>query len=282
MGLFGTNTGQSTASRTAELALPAGSTVTDRDLDQLLRGWAMGDLTGRRPLVLPAGLTWTGPRAGTAAEGVEGRWVYSMTWERSAPAPEPPGDPVLDSEWEAAIRLAGWLYDAGRRDDEPPDGGPRSYAVAAVEGLARRTGGQVRVAGERWEEPGDPEAVWSVYVTTPPDPATVAGAVATVLPGLVAATTGSPSWVLETPDGLGLWLEEVDLEGAESWDDVGDPSWAAVGAIQALRSATLWAIRVEGADDIADAEARAALDLVASTCAQALGGIACDAEGFPV
>jgi hypothetical protein len=88
--------------------------------------------------------------------------------------------------------------------------------------------------------------------------------------------------VLEAPDGRGLWLEEVDLDGAESWDDVGDPGWAAVGALLSLRSPAVWAVRVEGDDDTADAEMREGLDEVARVCASALGGVAADSEGFLV
>jgi hypothetical protein len=106
-------------------------------------------------------------------------------------------------------------------------------------------------------------------------------ALADVLPGLTQADLALPTWVLEAPDGRGLWLTEVDLEEGDDAVSAA-PSTVALCAIAELRSPTLWAVRVEGAGDTADAETRAGLDLVARRCAEVLGGVAVDAEGFPI
>jgi hypothetical protein len=276
MGLFS----HRRARRVVELAIPGSSRVGPADLDHLLRSWAIGSRDARGPVPLPAGLCWSGPQVGV--DEVEGDAVYTLTWEHADSTPAQDASSIAGTEWDAAITLAGWLYDSARRDDEPDVGGPRAYAVAVMSGLARRTDGQIRVAGGRWTRPGDPEATWTVYSTERPSAESVATALHELAPGLSLAAVELPTWVLEAPDGLGLWLEEIGIDGVQSWEAIGDASHAALAAVQRLHATTLWAVRIEGATDTADAAGRARLDDLATCLADALHGVACDAEGFPV
>ena len=272
--------------RRVDLVLPAGSTVTSRDLDALLGSWSGGaDRVDGRHL-LPAGLRWTGPRAGDPARREQaGTWIYEMSWSRPTSSAGPDlsaSDPRFIDDWQAALEVAGWLYDAARGGDDPSDGGPRAYATAAVNGLARRTGGTVRLPGGDAAPPPDPEATWSVYVTDEPSPEAVAVALAPAIPGLFRDALDLQTWVLSSPDGRGAWWEDLELDGAESWDEFGGPASVPPCALLTLGSASLHAIRIEGAEDTADEAARRGLDEAARTCAATLGGLAVDAEGFPV
>jgi hypothetical protein len=279
MGLFGRKKDTGGAPRRSRLALPVGTTVSSSDLDHLLSAWA-GVGAGSQ---LPGGLTWGGPVAADADAGEPGAWVYTLTWPEPERAPRPPSayDPRLMTDIDVAIDLLALVADRFGSGDDGIGSGPGAFAVAATTGLARRSGGWVQRPGEGWAPAPDPEATWSVYLARRPEADEVVAALGDLLPGLATADLALATWVLEAPDGRGLWLSEVDLDAGDDAVSAA-PSTVALCALAALRSPTLWAVRVEGADDTADADTRAGLDLVARRCAEVLGGVAVDAEGFPL
>ena len=279
MRLFGRKSDKGGPAHQSRLALPEGTTVSAVDLDHLLHAWAGAALASP----LPGGLGWSGPEAADAEAGEPGAWVYTLTWPEPARAPRPPEhyDARQLTDLEVAIDLLSLVADRFASGDDGTDSGPGAFAVAATTGLARRTGGWTQHPGEGWAAAPDPEATWSVYLARRPEADEVVAALTGVLPGLVQADLALPTWVLEAPDGRGLWLSEVDLEEGDDAVSAA-PSTVALCALAALRSPTLWAVRVEGADDTADAATRAGLDAVARRAADALGGVAVDAEGFPV
>jgi hypothetical protein len=280
MGLFGRKRGSKSTGTALEvgLALPSSTTVSATDLEHWLRAWS-GTTIGTP---LPASLAWSGPRpADVEADEPAGAWVYTLSWDPVA-APTPAstlGDARIASDIEAAVDLLQWLVDLRGRTDASATAGRQAYAEAAVSGLARRTDGLVRLPGGSWAGPEDPEATTSVYLARRPEAAEVLTALAELMPGLVETGTGLETWVLEAPDGRGLWLQEIELE-----DTSGplDPSTVALCALAAVHANPMWVVRVEGADDTADAATRSDLDAIARTCASAIGGQAVDVDGFPL
>jgi hypothetical protein len=281
MGLFGKKrdkSGSTGSSTEALLALPSGTSVSATDLDHWLRAWS-GTAVGAP---LPASLVWSGPRAADPDAGEPGSWVYTLTWSEVAGVRSPaPGnaDIRLASDLEAAVDLLQWLVELRGVTDESATAGRQAYAESAVSGLARRCDGMVRLPGGAWAGPDDPEATTSVYLARRPEAAEVVAALADLLPGLTEASTGLATWVLEVPDGRGLWLQELDVDDTSG---ALDPSTVALCALAALRVETMWAVRVEGTDDTADAATRADLAAIARACAGALGGIGVDVDGFPL
>ena len=279
MGLFGKKRDTSCGAATeASLALPTGTTVSATDLDHWLRAWS-GTAVGAP---LPASLVWSGPRAADPGTAEPGSWIYTLAWDEVAGVRTPTpsnADIRLASDLEAAVDLLQWLVELRGVRDDAATAGRQSYAEAAVSGLARRTDALVRLPGGGWTEPADPEATASVYLPRRPEAAEVVAALTDRLPGLTEASTGLSTWVLEVPDGRGLWLEELDVDDTSG---ALDPSTVALCALAALRTETMWAVRVEGAEDTADAATRDGLAAIARTCARALGGIGVDVDGFPV
>ena len=276
MGLFGRGKAAGRGpDHEVGLALPAGSTVSAYDLERDLRTWA-GVAAGSP---LPGGLRWSGPRP--AADGEpDGSWVYALAWDPVRERPRPVAtDPRLMTDIDVAVEVLGWVL--GRGDDDTLDSGAGAYAVAAMAGLARRTGGSVRRPGETFAPPDDSEATCSVYLARRPEAAEVVAALAAELPGLTVAETTTPGWVLEAPDGRGLWLEEISLEGDDPGTTSG-PDHVALAAVARLAVPTLWVVRVEGADDTADADEQVALAQVARTLAAALDGLGTDPDAFPL
>jgi hypothetical protein len=280
MGLFGRKRDAKAvgAALEAQLALPASTTVSATDLEHWLRAWS--GTTAGTPL--PASLLWTGPVAANPDAGEPaGAWVYTLSWDPVA-ATTPAStlaDARIASDIEAAVDLLQWIVDLRGRRDESATAGRRAYADAAVSGLARRTDGLVRLPGAGWAPPSDPEATTSVYLDRRPEAAEVVAALAALVPGLAEASTGLDTWVLESPDGRGLWLQELELDDASG---PLDPSTVALCALGAVHANPMWVVRVEGADDTADADTRADLAAIARTCAGAIGGLAVDVDGFPV
>jgi hypothetical protein len=280
MGLFGRKRDAATVGPDlrAGLALPVGSSVSAKDLEDWLHSWS-GTTVGSP---LPASLTWTGPVAADPEAGEPaGAWVYTLSWDPAAvttPA-STLGDAPIASDIEAAVDLLQWLVDLGGRRDGSATARRQAYAEAAVSGLARRTHGLVRFPGTDWAPPADPEATTSVYLDRRPEAAEVLAALTDLLPGLVEADLGPGTWVLDAPDGRGLWLDELEFD--EATGPV-DPLTVALCAMATQHANPMWVVRIEGVVDTADAVARADLEAIARTCAGAIGGLAVDTDGFPL
>lgn len=274
MGLFGRRKPPKSTADVIELILPAGSSVSMREFAPLLASWA----GIREGAALPAGMVWSGPRATDTKRGEPpGGWVWQMAHAPAAPTVAAVPS-LATTDWEAAFELAAWLFDRGGEDPQAA----HPYALAAVTGLARRTGGLVRMPGQVPGAPSEPPATWSVYTHDIPDPAKVALALAGEWAVPVTRTTsagGAPVW--EAADGRGAWLDQVAVE--PDWSDLPGPLDVPFAAL-AKFGPEFWVVRVEGAEDLADPRTAAGLAAGALAVAARVGGgaLAVDPEGFPV
>ncbi len=258
------------ADRQVALAVPTAQSVSSIDVAHALASWS-----GLPPTApLPGSLALTGPRA--AAEGEpEDCWIFALSWTGGAAAPadlSPTEDGLL-----AAFDLLDSVV-SRRADARDVTTGAGAYAAAAFTGLARRTDGQVQLPGEPFAPPAPLEATWSVYVTERPEAEAVLAVLAPSMPGLVRVDDVAASWILEADDGRSVWVSDAGT--AE--DEAGEPGHRPLCAVAALGATQLYAVRIEGADDAASDADRAELAPLAHDLAAALGGVAADADGYPV
>ena len=272
MKLFGRKGSAVTgAERQVSLALPPSSSVTAIDIAHALAEWAGVRVTDP----LPGGLILEGPRA--AGEGEpEGSWVYTLSWPKEPTVYHPSPDSRLDGGNAAFFDTLEWAV-SRFTDDTDVSTGAGSYAAAAFTGLARTTAGQVRMPGGTFAAPDDPEATWSVYLTERPEAETVLAILAAEMPGLTRAEDVANSWILVAEDGRSIWISDT---GHGDGDDSADPSARPLYAIARLGTAQLYAVRIEGADDVADADEQHELAHLAALAATALGGVAVGPEGY--
>ena len=259
------------AERQVSLVLPSGSSVSATDVTHALAEWAGVRVTDP----LPGGLTLDGPRAAEEGEP-EGAWIYTLSWPKEPTVYRPSPDSRLDGGNAALFDTLAWAV-SRFTDDTDVSTGAGSYAAAAFTGLARTTAGQVRMPGGTFAVPDDPEATWSVYVTERPEAEAVVTALAAELPGLTRADDVANSWILVADDGRSIWVSST---GYSDGDDSADPSERPLCAIARLGTTALYAVRIEGANDVADADDQRELAHLATLAAAALGGVAVGPDGY--
>ena len=109
---------------------------------------------------------------------------------------------------------------------------------------------------------------------------------ADVLPDLAeTGDGGDDAWLLESPDGRGVWCD-ADLEFIDPWSDDwpagGSPLDTPLAAARRFAGRPCHAVRFEGAGDLTEGDDASVLPAAARACARALGGLAVDPDGLPL
>ncbi len=267
------------------LVVPGSGASVETQVADLVRAWC-GDPDASSGPTLPPGvreIAWRAadPGAGEPANSA----VWAVAWEAGGDA-GPRSSPTTggDSFIDLATDLTGLAADlvSARTARSTHDETARTYLLALVAGIARRTGGQCGTTVRAASSPARPAAAWVVLLPACPDPDVVASALGAADPTWLLAMAGSHDngWDASAGD-LVLGATAVRPEGVPEWTQAGAPT---VLPWRALATATpqSWTIELSVEPDEPRADDLPRGTRAAAVLAAALGGGATDAEGFPL